>query len=184
MHTKRKPLWWEDKDIQPQGDPRKSQKCLQPWQWKIKWSRCRHSQFCGNTTSGLCECCCPSLCLIPAGAWLSWCLEGASFSSCLPPPSWGLPTYWKELQGWLESEIWAQPWGKAQFPHGKKREWGCIRPCPQWPRQENKGSSGKRCRSRVRNLHLWPLVCLAFEAFMGLSKHVAGWAVFLSPILA
>lgn len=94
MHTKRKPLWWEDKDIEPQGDPRKSQKSLQPWQWKIKWSRCRHSQFCGNTTSGLCECCCPSLCLIPAGAWLSWCLEGASFSSCLPPPFWGLPIYW------------------------------------------------------------------------------------------
>lgn len=93
MHTKRKPVSWEDKDTEPRGDPRRSQKCLQPWQWNVKWSRCRHSQFCGSTTWGLCEPCCPSLCLIPAGAWLSWGLEGASHPASSSSP-WCLPVHW------------------------------------------------------------------------------------------
>lgn len=96
MHTKRKPVWWEDKDIEPQGDPRKSQKCLQPWQWKIKWSRCRHSEFCGNTTWGLCvrsaapACASPQLVPGCPGAWKLFPIRPPSsvlVSSSLPKQS-------------------------------------------------------------------------------------------------
>lgn len=107
MHTKRKPLWWEDKDIEPQGDPRKSQECLQPWQWKIKWSRCRHSQFCGNSTWG------SVWVLLPQPTWLSLCLESASHPAFLLPPS--------HLLKQSSKGDWSQKYGHS---HGERHREG------------------------------------------------------------
>lgn len=84
MHSKRKPVWREDKDTEPRGDSRKSQKCLQPWQWKIKLSRCRHSQFYGNTTWGLCV----------STADPAYASSQLVLLTLPPPPSWCLPIHW------------------------------------------------------------------------------------------